>query len=678
MPQDEREGSCQSGRLSERCDGCVNVIDCLPGLSRDVLNSLSANIAVLDRTGAIIAANKSWQDFAAANEGRDGYGYLGTNYLAVCRRAVAETGDEFAIKAYDGISAVLDGRAACFVLEYPCHAPDEQRWFCMKVKPLSGLCGGVVVAHENITERRQAELNLQVTLAKYRTLFRVFPLGITVSDDAGRIIESNLRAEELLGVSESEQLKRVIGGEEWQIVRTDGTLMPTEEYASVRALKENRLVENVEMGIVKSADEVTWLSVNAAPLPLDGYGVTITYGDITERRQAEIDRQQLVAQLLQAQKMESVGHLAGGIAHDLNNMMTPILGYSEMLLEQLAPDDPKRRAVEMIIKAGLRTSEVVGQLLAYSRKQPISIRPLDLNATVSGFMNLLNRTIRDDIAMVFEPSPQEVFIRGDAVMLEQVLMNMAINAQDAMALGGRIVIATALRNFDVAGACAPEGLLPGVYVELSVSDTGSGMNEQVRSQIFEPFFSTKKPGKNSGLGLAMVYGIIKQHGGTIEVESAPGAGTSFHIYLPQASGQLACGDAITPAEAKTLAGNETILLVEDDEMVNGMIEAILRSQGYRVLSAQNGAMALNLMDQHSSAIDLLITDLIMPEVNGRELFVRITEKYARMKVIFISGYPDVMLKDNSLECYHFIRKPFSVNELAARVREVLDGPALIQ
>lgn len=678
MPNNEEKCQKPSEHTSDHLDQRVNVIDCLPELSRDVLNSLSANIAVLDRTGIIIAANKSWIDFAAVNEGSDKRGYLGVNYLEVCRAAAEQTEDRFAGQALDGISAVLDGRSDFFALEYPCHAPYEQRWFCMKVKPLSGADGGVVIAHENITERRQAEDDLHVTLTKYQTLFRVFPLGITVCDGSGRIIESNNRAEKLLGISMTEQLKRGIGSNEWRIVRTDGTLMPVEEFASVRALSENRLIENVEMGIVKSADDVTWLSVNAAPLPIEGYGVTITYGDITERRQAEIERQHLVAQLLQAQKMESVGHLAGGIAHDLNNMMTPILGYSEMLLEQLAPDDPKRRSVEMIIKAGLRTSEVVSQLLAYSRKQPISIRPLDLNATVGGFISFLERTIRADISVVFEPCNEDAFIRGDAVMLEQVLMNMAINAQDAMSHGGSIMIKTALRDFDEAAVREHEGLLSGAYVELAVSDTGSGMSDQSKSQIFEPFFSTKKPGENSGLGLAMVYGIIKQHGGAIEVDSDLGAGTCFRIYLPYEAAQLAGADAAPVFAARDLSGSETILLVEDDEMVNGMIEAILRSHGYRVLSAQNGAVALSLMDQHSNAIDLLITDVIMPEVNGRELFVRITEKYARTKVIFISGYPDVLLKENRIESYNFIHKPFSVHELATRVREVLDSPGLLQ
>ena len=396
--------------------------------------------------------------------------------------------------------------------------------------------------------------------------------------------------------------------------------------------------------------------------------------EIIDRQRAEEERTRLEQQFYQAQKLESIGRLAGGVAHDLNNLLTPILGYGQLLLADAAGIDPRRKWLEAIVKAGNRMQKIVRQLLACSRSQPLEFTPVDLNSLLENFEKLLRPMIREDVVINMIMNPSVPLIEGDVGRLEQILMNMAVNAQDAMPDGGELIIETARVEWDDAYAEQHEGVIPGYYVMLAVSDTGYGMDEKTKNHLFEPFFTTKEKGKGTGLGLATVYGIVKQHDGHIRFYSEPGKGTTFKVYFPVSSESSGTGThvSVTPSN---LRGSETILLVEDDELVRELAQTILIQQGYAVFSAGNGTEALAVLNRRGTAVHLLLTDVIMPDMNGRELFDRVSSLYPDVRVLYMSGYTGNVIAHRGVvePGVHFIQKPFSVIALAARVREVLDG-----
>lgn len=408
---------------------------------------------------------------------------------------------------------------------------------------------------------------------------------------------------------------------------------------------------------------------------VDASGAIINYvavkRDITEELRIEREKARLEDQYHQARKVESIGRLAGGVAHDLNNLLTPILGYGEMLLDDFSPDDARKTAVEQIVRAGFRARDLVRQLLAFSRKQTLAYRSVDLNLAVTGFEKLLRRTIREDIEITILLSPDVNTIMADIGQIEQMIMNLSVNAADAMPDGGRLTIETAPVVLDEKYAATHQDAKAGEHVMLAVSDTGCGMDAATQERIFEPFFSTKGE-LGTGLGLATVYGIVKQHGGNIWVYSEVCRGTTFKIYLPVT-------DA-SPAEAKPAGkpparaqGAGTILLVEDNQAVLNLGHAILSRQGYRVLLANSGDEALTLLASHDGPLDLLLTDVIMPGMNGKELFARAAEKYPGLKVLYMSGYTNSVIAHQGVlnEGVQFIQKPFTVQGLTTRVQEVL-------
>ena len=420
--------------------------------------------------------------------------------------------------------------------------------------------------------------------------------------------------------------------------------------------------------------EGRWMEVTCMPnIDLQGSvnGFYVLAVDLTERKRAEEEREELQAQLIQAQKIEAIGKLAGGVAHDLNNLLFPILGYSEMMLEDPALDSARREAVNAILQAGFRARDLVRQLLAFSRKQTLEYKPLDLNKAVADFEKLLRRTIREDIAIRILPAPDVPLVMADIGQVEQVLMNLAVNAQDAMPDGGCLTIETAPAELDAHYAAIHRDVKPGAYVRLVVSDTGCGMDKETSHRLFEPFFSTKGE-KGTGLGLATVHGIVKQHGGHIWVYSEVGKGTTFKVYLPL-SGKTNFEKKNDEQETAALEGSETILLVEDDEQARRLTRTILERQGYTVLAAEDGQIALALLEKHEGPLHLLLTDVILPGMNGRELSARIAEKHPGLKVLFMSGYTDnVIVHHGVLEKgINFMQKPFTINALAAKIREVL-------
>ncbi|MBA4364559.1 MAG: hypothetical protein C0398_00955 [Coprothermobacter sp.] len=396
--------------------------------------------------------------------------------------------------------------------------------------------------------------------------------------------------------------------------------------------------------------------------------------DITECKRGEEEKAKLEEQYRQAQKMESVGRLAGGVAHDLNNLLTPILGFGGLLLDDFSPDDPHRESVQQIVKAAEKSRDLVRQLMAFGRKQVLEFRPLDLNAVVTEFEKLLRHTLHEDIALKVILALSIPAVLGDIGQLEQVVMNLAVNAQDAMPEGGRLTIETSVADLDAAYVAAHQGVVPGRYVLLVISDTGIGMDAETQERIFEPFFTTKEKGKGTGLGLATVYGIVKQHDGNIWVYSELGKGTTFKIYLPavETAAEPVERAQVTPLE--DLRGTETILLAEDAAVVRSLAQGILEQQGYRVLLAENGRAALSILAGYDGPVQLLLSDVVMPEMNGRELFASISKDHPGMKVLYMSGYTEnVIAHRGVLEAgVQFIQKPFTIHALAAKVRYTLD------
>jgi CheY-like chemotaxis protein len=373
--------------------------------------------------------------------------------------------------------------------------------------------------------------------------------------------------------------------------------------------------------------------------------------------------------------MESIGRLAGGVAHDFNNMLSAILGHAELAMMQVISSEPVLDHLKAIKKASLRSADLVRQLLAFARKQTVSPKVLDLNDTVAGMYKMLKRLIGEDIEFRATLDPAAGSIKADPGQIEQVIMNLAVNARDAMPNGGKITVTTTCLTLDETTGKALPGLQPGQYVMLAIADTGTGMTDEVKAHIFEPFFTTKPPGKGTGLGLATCFGIVQQSSGHIEVESKLGQGTTFKLYLPQVP------DAVEPARAGNLVapapgGTETVLLVEDEAIVRELAVATLREVGYSVIEAGNGEEALRLARQHNGEIGLVLTDVVMPVMGGKELAETLRAAHPDTKVLFTSGYSEEVIGDQGVlrPGIAFLQKPYLAATLARRVREVLDQP----
>ncbi len=397
--------------------------------------------------------------------------------------------------------------------------------------------------------------------------------------------------------------------------------------------------------------------------------------DLTERERAEAEKDKLESQLRQAQKMESVGRLAGGVAHDFNNMLMGIMSYTDLCRDALPADHPIRGYLDEIAAASQRSADLTRQLLAFARKQTIAPRVLDLDAAVEGMLKLLHRLIGENINLVWKPGAGLWPVRVDPSQVDQILANLCVNARDAIAGVGTIVIETANTRIDQSFCDEHAGAVSGECVLLTVSDDGCGMAPQTLEKLFEPFFTTKETGKGTGLGLAMVYGIVKQNNGFIDVHSELGRGTTFRIYLPRFTGDIPRAPASSRADAPCGRG-ETVLLVEDEKALRVTCGLFLGALGYKVLVAESPDVALTVAAGHAGGIDLLLTDVIMPGMNGRDMAERLLGSRPGIRCLFMSGYADsVMAAQGVLEAgKHFIQKPFSREDLARKVRAVLDGP----
>jgi len=417
------------------------------------------------------------------------------------------------------------------------------------------------------------------------------------------------------------------------------------------------------------------LSVSVKSVEWEGRPALLSIAtDITESRQAEREREKLEAQLHQAQKMEAVGRLAGGVAHDFNNMLSLILGHAELALEEIEPSHPLYANLEEMKIAGERSAELTRQLLAFARKQTISPVKLDLNEILEGMLKMLQRLIGEDIELNWIPGSDLWPVKLDPGQIDQVLANLCVNARDAIVDVGKIKIETRNVKIDEAYCDDHPGLSPGSYVRLSVSDNGCGIDTETLENIFEPFFTTKGIGKGTGLGLSTVYGIVKQNNGFIDVYSEPGRGTTFKIYLPRF--EAGAIESLEERERKSVEkGCETILIVEDEPAILAMTKMMLKKTGYTVLAAKTPGEAIRIAQEYPGNIDLLLSDVVMPEMNGWDLAMKIISLYPNLKRIFMSGYTaDVIAHHGVLEKgVNFIQKPYSRKDLGSKVREVLDA-----
>jgi PAS domain S-box-containing protein len=533
----------------------------------------------------------------------------------------------------------------------------------------------MVGVNYDITERKQAEQAVRGSQRMLETVMNNIPQGVFWKDRNSVYLGCNSVVLKSRGFTRAEE---IVGKSDFELPGL------TREQAEYFVQKDREVMESgtPQLGIVEPmtlADGTTiWLETSKLPLHDSEnrvIGVLGTWQDVTERRRLE-------EQLRQSQKMEAIGRLAGGVAHDFNNLLTVILGYSELALGAMNGDDAEARDhVAAIRDAGERASALTRQLLAFSRKQLLEPKVLDLNEVISTSQQLLRRLIGEDIILATVLDPGLPRVKVDPGQIEQVILNLVVNARDAMPGGGRITIETRSADLpaaDITGWPTKENgePLPGHYVRLTVRDTGDGMTPEVQARVFEPFYTTKGPGRGTGLGLATVYGIIKQSDGWIDVASEVGAGTAFEVYLPAVdiSAPLATG---SPGSSGLQAGRETLLLVEDDSAVRVLTRAALEKCGYRVLEAAGGPEAVEIAEAHAGTIDLLISDVVMPEMSGRQLAETLVPRRRGMKVLLVSGYTeDAMVRHDIAEANSaFLQKPFTLAMLAKKAREVLDQPA---
>jgi PAS domain S-box-containing protein len=554
-------------------------------------------------------------------------------------------------------------------------------WLLTSARAARDDAGAVIYYHgavEDITERKKAEQTARDAERRFQAFMDTMPVLAFIKDSDGRFQYANEACLRFL-----DKKPRELYG------RTNHELLPVAVADPLRSLDltvlhEHCGLQTIEMLPDQEGDAHTFMVLKFPIIdPSDRDFVGGFAVDITERRRAEeaerrlmIEQKKLQEQFHQAQKMEAIGRLAGGIAHDFNNLLTAIIGYNDLVWAGLEDSNPLRHNADEVRKAAERAARLTRQLLAVSRKQTLQPRVVDLNSSVAEIEKMLHRLLGDDIELSVVPSRESACVRADPSQLEQVLMNLAVNARDAMPSGGQLVIRISSVALDV----TPKGeadLPPGRYIELRVTDTGIGMSEEVQARIFEPFFTTKEPGKGTGLGLATCYGIVKQSGGRILCETSPNRGTTFSIYLPQVTAEA---QPVRPAPAAPVPrGTGTILLVEDADGVRTLAARVLRSLGYQLLEAENGFDALCIIDKHGmSGIDLILTDVTMPKMGGRELVERVRSEHPATRVLFTSGAPGVDSALRGLLSHPgtaFLLKPFTPGDLAQAVGGVIAHPA---
>jgi PAS domain S-box-containing protein len=528
-------------------------------------------------------------------------------------------------------------------------------------------------------ELRHAQRELDASRARYFDLYDLAPVGYFTLLEKGLILEPNLTLATLLGVARSElvaqPISRFISKDDEDAFYQFRRQLLSTSTTGLTPAGQDTAQSPCELRMVRGDGSLFWAELIASRVPDqdDKAELRVAVADITVRKRMEAEKAELEGQLIQALKMETVGRLAGGVAHDFNNMLMATMGYVELCQDGLPADHPMRCYLDGITKISQRSADLVRQLLAFARKQIIMPKVLDLNDTVGGMLTLLRRLIGEDIHMVWNPGAALWPVKLDPAQIDQILANLCINARDAITGGGEISISTANRRLDQTYCARHEGLTPGEYVMLMVSDTGCGMTKDILANIFEPFFTTKDVGKGTGLGLATVYGIVKQNQGGIDVVSEPRKGTTFTILLPRIGEGLQEVSAATAGHLPRGRG-ETILLVEDEPTLRMTCGRCLEHLGYKVLMAGTPAEALDVSARYTGDIHLLLSDIIMPGMNGRQLAEKLLASRKGLACLFMSGYTaDVMDKAGAGEVnWPFLQKPFPRDDLARKIRELLD------
>ena len=531
--------------------------------------------------------------------------------------------------------------------------------------------GGLVFAFmRDITERKKAVEDLRTSEAKFRAVVENSIDGFIFTDAEGRVLYESPSMSRINGFHAAER----IGRSGFEIVQDEDRARLSEVWQQV--VGHPGITQSAEYRIRRRDGVMRWVEGSAQNLlhNRDVGAIVILCRDITERKEAEVQRQKLEAQLLQAQKMEAVGRLAGGVAHDFNNMLGVILMQAELASMSLDSSHPIYTALQEIITSGHRSADLTRELLAFARRQAIEPKVVDINAAMEGLLKMLRRLIGEDIDLIWQPGKSLWSVRMDPSQLNQILANLCINSRDAIQGIGKVIIETANVELEAGGFADPFGYAPGEYVMLSVTDNGCGMDRVTRENIFEPFFTTKEKGKGTGLGLSTVFGIVKQNYGTIKVNSEIGEGTSIKVYFPR---YLTSGlEEHHDSEQDSLPmGHETILLVEDEPAMLQLTAQMLEHLGYAVLAALSPGEAIRLAREHAGPIHLAITDVVMPEMNGRDLSFRLLEIFPQLRCLFMSGYTaDVIAHHGVLEPgIHFIQKPYTLREMAGKIREIMEN-----
>ena len=615
------------------------------------------------------------------------FNYIRVNqaYARACRRDVSEFPgrnhfDLYPSPAKSVFKRVVATKVSHEAFAQPYIFPDQPErgvtyfnWTLVPILNSRGEVEFLVFVLQEVTEREQAMRALRESEEKYRLLVSNIPALVFKGYFDWSVDFFDDKVEVLTGYPKNDFDARFY---KWSdlILAED---LPEAQRIFGEALKARKpYFRNYR---IKSRDnQVIWIEERGRCIFDQEENLAYISGvfyDITKSKTTEEALRKSEEQLLQAQKMEAVGRLAGGVAHDFNNLLTGIIGFAELLLMELDSQDPHRREVEEIKKTGERAASLTRQLLAFSRKQILQPRKLKLNSVIMNMEKLLQRLIGEDIFLATNLQPDLGLIEADPFQVEQVIINLAVNARDALPNGGKLTLETANVELDDSYACRDVNFQPGSYVMMAVSDNGAGMDEETISHIFEPFFTTKGREHGTGLGLSTVYGIVIQSGGYIWVYSEPHWGTTFKIYLPRAA-QNQEPVKISPEVATSFQGWETILLVEDEEVVRKMVSAALRQNGYRVLTAADPKEALAVCRRNPGSIHLLLTDVVMPHMSGRKLAERLTAHYPDLKVLYISGYPENAISHHGILTpgIAFLPKPFTPGTLSKRVRKVLDGP----
>ena len=643
-------------------------------MSRAVLEHSPVGISVRDQTGALLQVNEAWkkiwaisdaeiqenEKWSAGRSWKERCPYLGDSAQDLDRLFTPE----------GGVSILYLPE-----LKIPEPRPGAANWISMYLYALRNQAGQVekvVTLTQDISERKRAEQAVKESETKYRGIVDHSLLGFYITQ--GHIMRfCNQRLAEIFGYERPEELlgihiQELVAPESWEAVDTQVQRRESGELDTVRYEFKGKRRDGALIDLEVLGGRILYEGKPA----IQGSMIEIT------------ERKLLEAEFLQAQKMEAVGRLAGGVAHDFNNLLTSIMGYTDLLAKKLTEDDPSgplRRYADNILSAANRAANLTQQLLSLSRRHAVQMLVLDLNGVVAEFERMLRRVIGEDIELTIHSEGTLGRVKADPIQIEQVLMNLAVNARDAMPGGGKLSIETKNVVLDKSYARRRREVAPGPYVMIAVSDTGHGMDAEVQSHLFEPFFTTKEKGKGTGLGLSTAYGIVKQTGGHIEVESAPGKGSAFKIYLPGTEEPPALLSSPQPqppgpVEAELPRGVETVLLAEDEETVRSLAREVLRGAGYTVLEAGDGEEALRVAGSHPGPIHLLLTDVIMPRLGGPELARRLQPLRPDMRILFMSGYTD-----GDISSYgglgtetSLLQKPFQPIVLARRVRKVLEAP----